>query len=90
MGQFGCRLCFIDDNTFIFQPYDKDQMNVFEMNSTNKQYTMTKYIPVKGGLDKYLFPQQYKIKMYPCEQKWIIGEFNKEKTKWRFYIRVIY
>ncbi|CAD8060830.1 unnamed protein product [Paramecium primaurelia] len=54
----GYRLCFIDDNTFTFQPYAKEYMHVFEMNSTNK-YTKTKDIPVKGGSDSCSFPQQY-------------------------------
>ncbi|CAD8209593.1 unnamed protein product [Paramecium octaurelia] len=57
--QYGKRLCFIDDNTFTFQPYDQEQLHVFEIDSTNKYYTKTKHISVKGGLDSWLFPQQY-------------------------------
>ncbi|CAD8194484.1 unnamed protein product [Paramecium pentaurelia] len=55
----GFRLCYIDNNTFTFQPNGKEYMHVFEMNSTNKQYTKTKDIPVKGSSDHYFFPQQY-------------------------------
>ncbi|CAD8104653.1 unnamed protein product [Paramecium primaurelia] len=59
--QFGCRLCFIDNNTFTFYPYGKDYINVFEMNNSNKQYIKTKDIPVKSGniYDNSLFPSQY-------------------------------
>ncbi|CAD8131023.1 unnamed protein product [Paramecium sonneborni] len=56
---FGNRLCFIDDNTFTFQPYQKEYMHVYKMNITNKQYTKTKDILIKGGSEKWLFPQQY-------------------------------
>ncbi|CAD8116930.1 unnamed protein product [Paramecium primaurelia] len=58
--QLGYRLFFIDNNTFTFYPYGKDYIEVFEMNNSNKQYTKTKDIPVKGGSDYFLFPQQYK------------------------------
>ncbi|CAD8204825.1 unnamed protein product [Paramecium pentaurelia] len=59
--QFGCRLCFIDNNRFTFYPYGKDYINVFEMNNSNKQYTKTKDIPVKSGniYDNSLFSSQY-------------------------------
>ncbi|CAD8151590.1 unnamed protein product [Paramecium pentaurelia] len=43
----GLRLCFIDNNTFTFQPWQKEYMHVFEINSTNKQYTKTKDIPIE-------------------------------------------
>ncbi|CAD8085150.1 unnamed protein product [Paramecium primaurelia] len=56
---FGVRLCFIDNNIFTFQPWQKKYMHVFEINSTNKQYIKTKDIPVIGGGDCYFFPQQY-------------------------------
>ncbi|CAD8163698.1 unnamed protein product [Paramecium octaurelia] len=59
MEQFGLRLCFIDDNIFTCQPYNTEYMHVFEMNNANEQYTKTKDIPVKGGQDCWLFPQQY-------------------------------
>ncbi|CAD8117245.1 unnamed protein product [Paramecium primaurelia] len=59
--QWGLRLCFIDDNVFTFQPYRQEQMHVYEMNSTNKQYSKTKQIDVKCGIKdcNYWFPQQY-------------------------------
>ncbi|CAD8117003.1 unnamed protein product [Paramecium primaurelia] len=57
---YGQRICFINDNVFIFQPYCKEQMHVYEMNNINKQYLKTKDIIVKGGtIDNCLFPQQY-------------------------------
>ncbi|CAD8158065.1 unnamed protein product [Paramecium octaurelia] len=59
VDSYGKKLCFIDDNTFTFQPYNKDQLHIFGMDSTNKQYTQMKDILVKGGEDIWLFPQQY-------------------------------
>ncbi|CAD8213064.1 unnamed protein product [Paramecium pentaurelia] len=58
---YGRRICFINDNVFIFQPNCKEQMHVYEMNNTNKQYLKTKDILVKGGVsdDYCLFPQQH-------------------------------
>ncbi|CAD8178172.1 unnamed protein product [Paramecium pentaurelia] len=57
----GHRLCFINDNVFTFQPYGKEQMHVYEMSSTNKQYSKIKEIAVKSGYSgcHYYFPQQY-------------------------------
>ncbi|CAD8158109.1 unnamed protein product [Paramecium octaurelia] len=55
----GVRLCFIDNNQFTFQPWQKEHMDIYEMSSSNKQFTKTKDIPVKGGQDCCLFPQQY-------------------------------
>ncbi|CAD8110036.1 unnamed protein product [Paramecium sonneborni] len=88
MEQHGNRLCIIDDNTFIFYPNGKQYMNVFAMNSTNKQSTKIKDIPSKKkGTNNWLFAQQYiKSKCILC----FICEFNEEKTKWRCYTRVIY
>ncbi|CAD8163737.1 unnamed protein product [Paramecium octaurelia] len=51
VDQYGYRLCFNDDNTFTFQPYNQDQLHIFEM--------VTKHISVKGGSDYLFFPQQY-------------------------------
>ncbi|CAD8214490.1 unnamed protein product [Paramecium octaurelia] len=56
----GSRLCFINDNVFTFQPDCQEQMDVYEMSSTNKQYSKTKQIAVKCGQScHYYFPQQY-------------------------------
>ncbi|CAD8191525.1 unnamed protein product [Paramecium octaurelia] len=57
----GNQLCFINDNIFIFQRCCKLFMDVYEMNSSDKQYAKTKHIPVKCGRNgwNYYFPQQY-------------------------------
>ncbi|CAD8137767.1 unnamed protein product [Paramecium octaurelia] len=55
----GCRLCFIDNNTFAFQPFEKEYVHIYEMSNTNKQFTKTKDIPVEGGQDYNFFPQQF-------------------------------
>ncbi|CAD8091671.1 unnamed protein product [Paramecium primaurelia] len=80
--QHGYRICFINDNLFTFQPYGIEQMHVYEMNNTNKQYLKTKGILVKGGIDDYfVFPQQL-IKLPACKQEWQVCEFDKNKIKW--------
>ncbi|CAD8069673.1 unnamed protein product [Paramecium sonneborni] len=57
---YGIRICFINDNIFTFQPYSKEQMHIYELNNTNKQYSKTKDLIVKCGSDgACLFPQQY-------------------------------
>ncbi|CAD8130380.1 unnamed protein product [Paramecium sonneborni] len=61
VDQFGCRLCIIDDHSFTFQPYCKEQMYVYELDSNTKQYRKSKEITVQcdqSGCDCF-FPQQY-------------------------------
>ncbi|CAD8190940.1 unnamed protein product [Paramecium pentaurelia] len=58
----GVRLCFIDNNTFtLLYPWGRDYMHVFELNTSNKQYSNTKDIPlkIKSGFENTQFPQQY-------------------------------
>ncbi|CAD8116907.1 unnamed protein product [Paramecium primaurelia] len=57
--QYGCRICFIDENIFTFQPFGEYQMHIYEMNNTNEQYSKVKHIDLKGGYDQCYFPQQY-------------------------------
>ncbi|CAD8215095.1 unnamed protein product [Paramecium octaurelia] len=45
----GVRLCFIDNDTFTFQPWQKEYMQVLRQ----------KGLPLEGGLDNFLFPYQY-------------------------------
>ncbi|CAD8215278.1 unnamed protein product [Paramecium octaurelia] len=58
---FGYRLCFINDNIFTFQPFNQEQMHVYEINSSNNQYSKTKEVPVKCdyGACHCFFAQQY-------------------------------
>ncbi|CAD8158061.1 unnamed protein product [Paramecium octaurelia] len=72
--QDGYRICFIDDNTFVFSPYNTEKLQVFEMNDINKQFIQTQDISVKCGLDgQCFFPSQF------IDQKQILvfknGEF---------------
>ncbi|CAD8129168.1 unnamed protein product [Paramecium sonneborni] len=58
--QYGYRICFMDNNMFTFQPYGKEQMSIFEINSINNKYIKIKDINIKCGSDgNCLFPQQY-------------------------------
>ncbi|CAD8215242.1 unnamed protein product [Paramecium octaurelia] len=58
---FGLRLCFINNNVFTFQPRVSNYMHIYEINSTNKQYSKINQIDVKSDSDQcsYQFPQQY-------------------------------
>ncbi|CAD8118187.1 unnamed protein product [Paramecium primaurelia] len=58
---FGIRLCFINDNLFSCQLYQKDQLYIYELNNSNGQYIKTKEFQVRySQKDGYcLFPQQY-------------------------------
>ncbi|CAD8119471.1 unnamed protein product [Paramecium primaurelia] len=57
----GYRLCFINDNQFTFQPWNYEQMHIYDLNSSNKEFVKTNEIIVKSGSTNcdYLFPQQY-------------------------------
>ncbi|CAD8163695.1 unnamed protein product [Paramecium octaurelia] len=67
----GSRLCFINDNVFTFQPDSSEQMHVYEINDTNKQYLKTKDVLVKYSKDGYsLFPQQH------IKSKWLLVNKN--------------
>ncbi|CAD8110028.1 unnamed protein product [Paramecium sonneborni] len=76
--QYGRRICFINDNLFTFLPNSKEQMDVYEMNSTNISYSKTKEIMVKCGSEgNCFFPQQY------IKQKCLIVSKNG------FYVNLI-
>ncbi|CAD8131100.1 unnamed protein product [Paramecium sonneborni] len=56
----GWRVCFIDNNTFMYSPGGKEQISFFEMNINNKQFTKTRDILIQSGIDcNPRFPQQY-------------------------------
>ncbi|CAD8159273.1 unnamed protein product [Paramecium pentaurelia] len=61
VDQFGYRICFINDNFFIFQPYCQEQMHVYEMDSHRQIYMKTKEIFVNCDsiYCELLFSQQY-------------------------------
>ncbi|CAD8196449.1 unnamed protein product [Paramecium octaurelia] len=70
--EMGYRICFINNNQFIFQPAISNLMHVCEINNISKQFAKTKDIVVNqyfirnsGGL----FPQQiYEIKIIISEK----------------------
>ncbi|CAD8149863.1 unnamed protein product [Paramecium pentaurelia] len=60
IDNYGYRVCFIDNNMFTFTPNSKEQIYVYEMNNKNKQFTKTRDISIKSGIDNnQRFPQQY-------------------------------
>ncbi|CAD8165512.1 unnamed protein product [Paramecium pentaurelia] len=61
LEQFGFRLSFLNDNQFTFQPQGQEQMDVYEINSSNQQFVKIKQITVKSDSNSCgsLFPQQY-------------------------------
>ncbi|CAK81356.1 unnamed protein product (macronuclear) [Paramecium tetraurelia] len=57
---FGCRLCFINDNQFTFQPQTKEYLSLYELNIINNEYRKVQDIDVQCGSDgSCLFPQQF-------------------------------
>ncbi|CAD8066617.1 unnamed protein product [Paramecium primaurelia] len=61
LNQYGYRLCFINDNQFVFQPYCEELMQVYEFDQYIQQYKKTNEIPVKCGSssDTSYFQLQY-------------------------------
>ncbi|CAD8074338.1 unnamed protein product [Paramecium sonneborni] len=61
VDQFGFRLCFINHNLFAFQPYLKEQLYIYEIESHSLQFRKTKEVEVKCGLNfcNCFFPLQY-------------------------------
>ncbi|CAD8122200.1 unnamed protein product [Paramecium sonneborni] len=61
VDKYGLRLCFINDNQFIFQSFCQEQMQIYEMDNKTKQYRRMNEITIKCGsnFDHYSFPQQY-------------------------------
>ncbi|CAD8123711.1 unnamed protein product [Paramecium sonneborni] len=58
--EWGVRLCFINNNLFTFQPYNKKQMIIYEQNKQTKMFVKQKEIAVKAGNDCFwYFPQKY-------------------------------
>ncbi|CAD8118142.1 unnamed protein product [Paramecium primaurelia] len=55
----GCRICFINENQFIFQLYCVEHLHFYEFNDINKQYTKTKDIAMKSGGDYQFFPIKF-------------------------------
>ncbi|CAD8214731.1 unnamed protein product [Paramecium octaurelia] len=53
----GLRLCFINNNLFIFQPFKENLMYIYKMNNVSNELTKTKYIEVG-----FIFLPYYYIK----------------------------
>ncbi|CAD8057977.1 unnamed protein product [Paramecium sonneborni] len=45
----GTRLCFINDYQFVFQPYCKEYMEMYDMNINTQNFERSQYIPVQCG-----------------------------------------
>ncbi|CAD8117457.1 unnamed protein product [Paramecium sonneborni] len=58
---WGCRLCFINDSQFTFQPYAKEQMQVYEFDCHTKNFKKINEVFVECGSNScdFLFQQQY-------------------------------
>ncbi|CAD8072781.1 unnamed protein product [Paramecium sonneborni] len=55
----GCRLCYINDHSFVFQPYKNENMILFQYDNMNRQFQQIDQIKVKGGLNCVcFFPQK--------------------------------
>ncbi|CAK81134.1 unnamed protein product, partial (macronuclear) [Paramecium tetraurelia] len=61
VDQYGQRLCFINDNLFAFQPFCKEELYIYEMDTNSKQFRKFKEYKVKCSFERCccLFQQQY-------------------------------
>ncbi|CAD8109908.1 unnamed protein product [Paramecium sonneborni] len=57
----GYRLCFLKDYLFAFQPYNKEELWIFDDQNLQKQFKSSKIIQIKSECDDFasLFPQQF-------------------------------
>ncbi|CAD8188870.1 unnamed protein product [Paramecium octaurelia] len=57
----GCRICFINNNQFTFQPIIGNLMHVYQLNNISKQFVKSKDINVNESDSDFgeLFPQQF-------------------------------
>ncbi|CAD8200540.1 unnamed protein product [Paramecium pentaurelia] len=57
----GYRLCFITDYLFTFQPYNKEEMWIYDNRNSLSQFIMTKSIHAKSDCQDFgtLFPHQF-------------------------------
>ncbi|CAD8095116.1 unnamed protein product [Paramecium sonneborni] len=57
---YGFRLCFINNNIFVFQPNNDENLFVYELNDNDGKFIKTKEIGLYNGIYCYeFFPQQY-------------------------------
>ncbi|CAD8120166.1 unnamed protein product [Paramecium sonneborni] len=61
VDDFGYRICFINDNLFTFQPYLKEFMHIYELNTISQQFSKTRDLAVRCNFQgcNYLYPNQY-------------------------------
>ncbi|CAD8129501.1 unnamed protein product [Paramecium sonneborni] len=56
----GFRLCYINDDIFVFQGNSKEKMNVYERDIQNNQFKLTKEVNVRSSRNcQNYFPQQF-------------------------------
>ncbi|CAD8130977.1 unnamed protein product [Paramecium sonneborni] len=57
----GYRLCFLTDYLFAFQPYNKEELWIFDNDNKQRQFQCQKIIHVKSGCEDFgtFFPQQF-------------------------------
>ncbi|CAD8112081.1 unnamed protein product [Paramecium sonneborni] len=58
--EHGRRLSFIGDDQFTFQQKNKDVLELYQWNSTSREFNLQMQIPVNSSTDyNYYFPQQF-------------------------------
>ncbi|CAD8120151.1 unnamed protein product [Paramecium sonneborni] len=59
LESYGCRICFINDEMFAFQPWQKEVLLIFSYNKRKNEFQIKQQIQIQGGQDIDLFPQQF-------------------------------
>ncbi|CAD8157741.1 unnamed protein product [Paramecium pentaurelia] len=62
LNNFGCRLCFINNYLFTFQPYQSSELLIYEFNKSQQQFNETPkrlHVEGRGQACASLFPQKF-------------------------------
>ncbi|CAD8178965.1 unnamed protein product [Paramecium pentaurelia] len=60
MDNWGFKVCFLENLTFAFQPFNNTKMYIFQINNSNNQFIKECEVEVKAGNSCYhLFPLQF-------------------------------
>ncbi|CAD8214009.1 unnamed protein product [Paramecium pentaurelia] len=60
VDNYGFRLCFINNNKFVFQPQNDENLIIYELNDNDGKFIKTKELGMNNGIYCHeYFPQQY-------------------------------
>ncbi|CAK58253.1 unnamed protein product (macronuclear) [Paramecium tetraurelia] len=75
IDEWGVKVCFLEDLTFAFQPFNNKKMQIFSINDSNDQFIKIQDVQVEAGNECYFhFPLQF------IQQKQMIIDRNGSKV----------